>query len=26
LNLINPIELYAFTNETNLLLTKFINQ
>jgi len=26
LNLINPIELYAFTNETNLPLAKFINQ
>jgi len=26
LNLINPIELYAFANETNLPLTNFINQ
>jgi len=24
--LINPIELYAFVNETNLTLTKFMNQ
>jgi len=26
LNLINPIEIYAFANTTNLPLTKFINQ
>jgi len=26
LDLINPIELYAFANETNLPRTKFINQ
>jgi len=24
MNLINPVELYAFANETNLHLTKFI--